>query len=188
MKLAYAFRNTDFYPYHGGGRALPPSDLLNAYLSHVRSLGFEGIELTIAIELHHHSITDNSWSILKLLKEVNRPNVGVNPDLKNMVWAYDSPEESCEDAIRALAPHAKYWHCMNISRIPLPGVENTVFIKNPLSEGELNFRFLIATMLEAGYTGYLAIEGVQSGDQLHIDGQSAAYARSLIDELHLLRK
>ena len=306
MKLAYAFRNTVFYPYFDGGRRLPPLELRSAYLSKVRSLGFDGIELSfdsvggwdavedevrelrlelenaelpcvavrcpglpkkgdnvsrrvellqkgvevagwigaeildvtvttpitrghpgdsqgqavsqgssrlasesdfdetssllaeaadlaaasglaVSIEMHHHSIADNSWSSLKLLKAVNRPNVGINPDIKNMVWAYDTPDESPEDAILALAPYANYWHCMNITRLPLASAGSTVFLKRDLSGGEINFRFLIAAMLDAGYSGYMAIEGAQYGDQLHIDGRSAAYARSLIDELSVLQ-
>jgi hypothetical protein len=43
-------------------------------------------------------------------------------------------------------------------------------------------------MLDAGYKGYLAIEGNPSVDQLHVDAKSAAYARSLLDELEGIYK
>ena len=126
---------------------------------------------------------DNSKSVLHMLELVDRPNVGVNPDVKNIYWAYDVPEESCEDAIVALAPHAIYWHCKNVTRIPLPKEGYTVFVRNSLPDGEINYRFLVAAMLAAGYRGDIAVEGHTAGDQLYIDGRSVAYLKSLIDEL-----
>ena len=118
-----------------------------------------------------------------MLELIDRPNVGTNPDIKNIYWAYNEPEESCEEAILALAPHANYWHCKNVTRIPLPRTDFTVFIRHSLSDGEVNHRFGIAAMLDAGYTGYLAIEGNPNVDQLYVDGQSVAYARALLEEL-----
>ena len=302
MKLAYAFRKSTFYPHRGENKTLPPPGLREAYFSKVRSLGFEGFELSLeslggfnvsagdvkrlrreledsglpcvafrcqgtvvddwdaqrsrellgkslqvaewlgagllnmnvigrfvsgkpgllhgqvvsqvssrtaseedyrstalrlarvadmaadsgadlSIEVHNNSIVDNSWSALRLLKLIDRPNVGLNPDIKNIYWAYDEPEESSEDAILAMAPHAIYWHCKNVTRIPLSKGRNTVFVRNALPDGDINYRFAVAAMLDAGYDGYLAIEGHIHGDQLSVDGRSAAYLKSLIEEL-----
>ena len=38
-------------------------------------------------------------------------------------------------------------------------------------------------MLDAGYSGYLAIEGMRLGDQFHGDGKSVAYVKSVVAEL-----
>ena len=140
-----------------------------------------GIE--IAIEIHQNSIADNSWSALHLLSLIDQPNVGVNPDLGNIYWTYDIPEESCEDAIVALAPHTKYWHCKSLYRVHIPNLERSIFVQVPLPEGEIDYRFAIAALLAEGYDGFLAIEGVHFGDQFHRDGQSVAYVRSVIREL-----
>lgn len=139
-----------------------------------------GVE--IAIETHQNSIADNSWSALHLLELINQPNVGVNPDLGNIYWTYDVPEESCEDVIVALAPHAKYWHCKSLYRVHIPDVERAIFLQVPLPDGEIDYRFAISAMLAAGYNGYLAIEGVRLGDQLYNDGKSVAYVKSLLEE------
>ena len=302
MKLAYAYRKSTFYPHRGQNRMLPPPNLREAYLSKVRSLGFEGFDLSLeslggidasaravkrlrreleelglpcvafrckgsvsddwdaeenrallrksvraagwlgagilnmnvigrvlpgkqgdlhgktvtqgssrtateadfaitarrlarvadlaadssvdlAVEVHNSSIVDNSWSALRMLELIDRPNVSLNPDIKNIHWAYDEPEKSSEDAILAMARHAIYWHCKNITRIPLPKKGYTVFVRNALPDGDIDYRFAVAAMLDAGYDGYLAIEGNIHGDQLDVDGRSPAYARSLIEEL-----
>lgn len=139
--------------------------------------------VTIAIEMHQRSIADNAWSCLHLLERVDRPNVGVNPDLGNLYWAYDEPEESLEACIVALAPHAKYWHCKSLHRTHIPEHNRAYFRRVPLPEGEIDYRFAITAMARAGYDGYLAIEGVPLGDQLYNDGRSLAYCRQLLDDV-----
>ncbi len=139
--------------------------------------------LDISIEVHQGSIADNSAVTLHLLDLVGLANVGANPDLGNVFWQYEFPEETPEAAIVALAPRAKYWHCKNLRRFHIPELHRAFFSRVPLAEGEIDYRFAIAAMLDAGYTGYLAVEGMREGDQLTGDGRSAAYVRSVLDDL-----
>lgn len=141
----------------------------------------EGIE--ISIEVHQHSIVDNSWSALHLLDLIDQPNVGVNPDLGNILWTYEVPEETSEQAITALAPRAKYWHCKNLRRVHIPENRHTIYLRVPLPDGEIDYRFAISTMAAAGYQGYLAVEGMQLGDQITGDCRSINYAKSVLAEL-----
>ena len=141
--------------------------------------------VAIAIEMHQRSIADNSWSCLHLLELVDRPNVGINPDLGNLYWTYDEPEEGMEACIVALAPHAKYWHCKSLHRTYLPEHQRAYFRRVPLPEGEIDYRFAIAAMARAGYDGYLAIEGVPTGDQLYNDGRSLNYCQQILRDLSM---
>ena len=152
---------------------------------HLRDVANEAVKhgMILAIELHHLSLADNSWSMLHLLDLVDSPAVLANPDLGNIIWAYDVPEETTEDAIVALAPRAGYWHCKNLIRVPILKGERTEFIKAALPDGEIDYRFSVAAMLDAGYDGYMAVEGALWGDQLHQDKRSFDYARGLIDSL-----
>lgn len=140
-----------------------------------------GVE--ISIEVHQNSIADNSWSALHLRGLIDAPNVGINPDLGNIYWTYDIPEESCEDAIVALSPHVNYWHCKSLCRVHIPDLETAIYVQVPLPDGEIDYRFAIAALLDAGYEGYLAIEGVRDGDAFHQDGRSVAYVKSVLAEL-----
>ena len=143
----------------------------------------EALGVGISIEVHQNSIVDNSWSALHLLGLIDAPNVGINPDLGNIYWTYDIPEESCEDAIVALAPHVNYWHCKSLYRVHIPDLETAIYVQAPLPDGEIDYRFAIAALLDAGYDGYLAIEGVRYGDGFHQDGRSVAYVKSVLAEL-----
>jgi sugar phosphate isomerase/epimerase len=139
--------------------------------------------VAIAIEVHQHCLVDNSWSALHLMERVNHPAVGLNPDLGNVYWVYPEPEESSEPAIVAMAPHAKYWHLKNLRRTYVPGEDFALFHQTPLPDGEIDYRFAIAAMLDAGYQGDFAIEGLRLGDAISSDARSAAYVRDLIREL-----
>jgi sugar phosphate isomerase/epimerase len=141
------------------------------------------LDVEIAIEVHQGSIADNSWATLHLLDLVGLSNVGANPDLGNIYWHYDQPEETAEAAIVALAPRATYWHCKNLRRLHVPELRHAFFLRVPLPDGDLDYRFAIAAMHHAGYTGYLAVEGAREGDQLTQDERSAAYARQLLSDL-----
>src|SRR5262249_26691390 len=41
--------------------------------------------LVMTVEVHQGSLVDNSWSALHMLELIDMPNVGVNPDLANML-------------------------------------------------------------------------------------------------------
>ena len=140
--------------------------------------------VTLSVELHQHSIADNPWSCLHLLGLIDRPNVGINPDLGNLYWHYERPEVSNEDAIIALAPHTKYWHCKQLQRLHIPEHERAYYLLVPLPDGEIDYRFAIAAMHDAGYDGWLAIEGCRAGDQLRSDGRSAAYCKEILAGLN----
>src|SRR5207248_9037520 len=139
--------------------------------------------VTITIEVHQHCLVDNSWSAVHLMERVNHPAVGLNPDLGNVYWVYPVPEESSEQAILAMAPHAKYWHLKNLRRTYVPGQEYALFHQTPLPDGEIDYRFAVSAMLAAGYPGDFAIEGLRLGDAITADARSAAYIRDLIREL-----
>ena len=139
--------------------------------------------LNISIEVHQHSIADNSWSTLHLLDLTDSPYVFANPDLGNIYWNLDVPEETSEEAILALAPRSMYWHCKSLYRVHIPEIEHSYFVRTPLPDGDIDYRFAISAMVEAGYDGFLAIEGATSGDQLHKDRRSVEYVREILAEL-----
>ena len=140
-----------------------------------------GVE--ISIEIHQNSIADNSQATLRLLERIDAPNVGINPDLGNVYWTYDIPEETCEAAITAVAPHVNYWHCKSLYRVHIPDLETAIYVQVPLPDGEIDYRFAIAALLDVNYDGYLAIEGVRDGDQFHQDGRSVSYVKSVLSDL-----
>jgi sugar phosphate isomerase/epimerase len=141
------------------------------------------VGVQLSIELHQRSIVDNSWSLLRLIDLIDRPNVGVNADAANTYWAYEEAEESFEDAITALAPRSNYWHCKNLTRTHIPEFHRAIYTRVPIPDGDLDYRFAVSAMVEAGYDGFVAIEGMRVGDQLSSDTRSLERLKSLFQEL-----
>ena len=74
---------------------------------------FQGVcdsneEIDVTIEVHQNSPVDNSWSAVRIHDMIDRENFGINPDMGNVVWNYDVPEEDYDAAIDAMAPISKY--------------------------------------------------------------------------------
>ncbi len=139
--------------------------------------------VNISVEVHQNSLVDNSWSGALIHKQVDRKNFGLNPDLGNVYWTYDVPEESCDDSIKKLATISVYWHCKNLMRVYHPENERSVFLRVPLPDGEIDYRFAMSAMHGAGYKGYMAIEGAWAGDQFYGDQKSLDYSKAIWAEL-----
>ncbi len=141
------------------------------------------VGVQLSIELHQRSIVDNSWTLLRLIDMIDRPNVGVNADAANTYWAYEDAEESFEDAITALAPRSNYWHCKNLTRVHIPELHRAIYTRVPIPYGDLDYRFAVSAMIDAGYDGMVGIEGLRVGDQLSGDTESLNRLKSLFQEL-----
>jgi sugar phosphate isomerase/epimerase len=167
----------------GGSRTASEQDFV-ATADQLREAGriAADINVTVSIEVHQGSIADNSTATLHLLDLVGRSNVGANPDLGNIYWHYEYADETAEAAIVALAPRAVYWHCKNLRRQHIPELRRSFFQRAPLPDGDLDYRFAIAAMVDAGYEGYLAIEGARDGDQLSQDRRGIDYVKTILTE------
>lgn len=141
------------------------------------------VNTNVVVEIHQNSPVDNTWSALLLAEKVDHPNFGINPDIGNILWTYDVPEENFDEAIDRIAPVARYWHCKNLHRVYHPENNRSVFLRVPLQDGEIDYRYAISAMHNAGYSGYMTIEGSWAGDQWHHDGKSISYAKAIWAEL-----
>jgi sugar phosphate isomerase/epimerase len=168
----------------GASRTASEQDFANAaeQLRHYGQMASDA-GVKISIEVHQGSIADNSWATLHLLDLVGLDSVGANPDLGNIYWHYEYPEETSEAAIAALAPRAVYWHCKNLLRIHIPELHRSLYQRVPLPDGDIDYRFAISAMQDAGYAGYMAVEGGNLGDQLTQDQRSIEYARAILRDL-----
>ncbi len=139
--------------------------------------------ITVSVEVHQNTLVDNSWSAHLINDLVDRDNFGINPDLGNVYWTYDTPEESTDEHIKSVAPISVYWHCKNVVRVNHPENERSIAWKVSLEDGEMDYRFLMTAMVKAGYDGYVVIEGGRLGDQFEMDTRSLHYMRKLESEV-----
>ena len=143
----------------------------------------EGIR--ISIEVHQHSIADCSWAALHILDLIDRPNVGANPDLGNVYWTYDTPRRRASRRPSSRSPREPcICTARNLVRVHIPELRHSIFLRVPLPDGDIDYRFAFTAMHDAGFDGYLAVEGAPGpGDQLTSDARSLNYVRELLAEL-----
>ena len=64
----------------------------------------------------------------------------------------------------------------------MPEIDRSYFVRVPLPDGELDYRFAISAMLDAGYDGFLAVEGATAGDAIGADRRSFEYVKGVLRE------
>ena len=85
--------------------------------------------------------------------------------------------------MKEVAPISIYWHSKNLMRVNHPENNRTVFLRVPLPDGDVDYRYAISAMADAGFSGYMAIEGTQIGDQWEKDRRSIEYAKAIWAEV-----
>ncbi len=136
----------------------------------------DGIALTI--ELHDDGLTDTSSGVLKLHRLVNRPNVGVNPDLQNG-YRVPYPTENWRAALLALAPHTNYWHVKSCSKVYHLDERRTYSLHASLQDGDIDHRWALTQLSRAGFDGWIVVES-GGGDSLHTAASDRAYLADLV--------
>lgn len=114
--------------------------------------------LEVSVELHDRSIADTSASLLKILEMVGELNVKANPDLSNGYRAYDTPSETWQNALTALAPHANIWHVNNLQRVHFAEIQRSAFVECDLGAGDIDYVWALNLMRAAGFGGWIVIE------------------------------
>jgi sugar phosphate isomerase/epimerase len=135
----------------------------------------------LSIELHDDGLQDTAANCLRLLRLIDEPNVGVNPDIGNAYRVPHETHESWREQMTALAPYTNYWEVKNYRRFYV-GDERRWYSWNvDLDVGDLNFRESAEILWRAGFRGWVANEG-GTGDQVRSTLKYLEYMRWILDE------
>ena len=125
-----------------------------------------------------------SSALVKVLKMLDRPNVGANPDLGNWLAAFEEPAETWEQAIDSLKPYTNYWHVKTFSRVYFKQLDAARTLEVPLPWGDIDYRLVLRRMLaEPAYDGTIAIEVERSGDPFALMEPSIPYLKEIVAEV-----
>ena len=93
-------------------------------------------------------------TLLNFLRDVERPNIGINFDPANMImYGTGDPIQ----ALEVLAPEIRTVHCKD-GQWPVKGVAGALGVEFPLGEGAVGMDKFIAKLKQIGYKGTLNIE------------------------------
>ncbi|MCC6271372.1 MAG: sugar phosphate isomerase/epimerase, partial [Microbacteriaceae bacterium] len=95
---------------------------------------------------------ETAAALCAFLRELNKPNVGVNFDPANMIL-YDKGNPI--EALRTLGPWIRQVHIKDARRTKIPGTWGEEVVAGT---GEVDWRAFFATLSEVGFTADLCIE------------------------------
>jgi sugar phosphate isomerase/epimerase len=136
------------------------------------------VNVALTLEMYEDTYLGTADSAVALLTDIARDNVGLNPDLGNLL-RMQRPIESWESMVEKTLPHANYWHVKNYYRSEDPAGGTVLTTPAPLESGFMNYRKAVRFALENGYTGAFCVEHY-GGDGLSVSAANRDYLRRVL--------
>lgn len=147
-------------------------------VSRLRELGRHAADVGVALslEMYEDTYLGTAESAVRLVEEIDLPNVGLNPDIGNLVRLH-RPVEDWREAYALTMPYANYWHMKNYTRDESHGFYTTG--PSTLEQGIINYRQVISDAVRGGYRGVMLMEHY-GGDSLGICATNRDYVRGVL--------
>ena len=155
-------------------------DVWDAAVAGFRELGSHAasVGVQLSLEMYEDTLLGTAESAVRLVQDIGLDNVGLNPDVGNLVRLH-RPVESWQDIIEKTAPYTNYWHIKNYFRDEDIARGWFTSAPAPLELGVIDYRWAIKEVLRAGFTGIFVCEHY-GGDGLSVGARNQRYIRGLL--------
>lgn len=146
-------------------------------VARLRELGTHAAELGLlmSLEMYEDTFLGTGDSAVRLVTEIGLDNVGLNPDIGNLIRLH-RPVERWEELVAQTMPYANFWHVKNYARDEDLARDHYVAMPAPLLSGVIDYRAAFRVALENGFQGIVCLENY-GGDQLSICAENRDYLR-----------
>lgn len=146
----------------------------------IRELGRHAADvgLPLSLELYEDTYLGTADSAVRFVQDVGLDNVGLNPDVGNLIRLH-RPVEDWRELYAKTLPHANYWHLKNYQRDETPDRSFAVAFPATMRDGIINYRDVVALARELGYDGIFTCEHY-GGDSLGVCGENRRYLQTLL--------
>ncbi|ROS21534.1 sugar phosphate isomerase/epimerase [Rathayibacter sp. PhB127] len=155
-------------------------DVWNAAVSRIRELGKHAADvgLPLALELYEDTYLGTADSAVRFVEEVGLDNVGLNPDVANLIRLH-RPVEDWRELFAKTLPYANYMHVKNYTRDESADGSWATSVPSTMEAGLINYRQVLRDAIEGGFRGILLAEHY-GGDSLGMCSTNQTYIRSLL--------
>lgn len=157
---------------------------LKKYAQACASIGAE-----LSIEQKDDGLGDTADNLIKLVKMIDEPNVGVNPDVGNQFRAPYESTLNMKKEVEKLVPYTNYVEIKNYRRIWMSSEKRFIAWVTDVDLGDLDFRHLVVELWNHGYRGWVANEGGNgdvaqgtTGDKVAAELHFLKWWREVMDE------
>ncbi|MCC9144344.1 MULTISPECIES: sugar phosphate isomerase/epimerase family protein [unclassified Arthrobacter] len=148
--------------------------------SRFRELGEYAAErgVSLSLEMYEGTFLGTADSSVQLVTAVDLPNVGLCPDIGNIVRLHRGVED-WRGMLAKMLPHANYWQLKNYFRDYDPATGSYASAPAPLALGFINYREAIGMALDSGFDGPMCVEHY-GGDGLTVSAMNRDYIRGIL--------
>lgn len=142
---------------------------------HAASVG-----LPMALEMYEDTYLGTADSAVRLIEEIGLDNVGLNPDIGNLVRLH-RPIEDWREMHEKTLPYANYWHVKNYIRDEAGDGSWHTAVPTSMELGLINYRDMVARAIGLGFAGPFLMEQY-GGDSLGVCATNRDYLCTLLPE------
>jgi sugar phosphate isomerase/epimerase len=166
-----------FWTVEGHKDPAADTETWNKAVTRIREIGRHATELglLISLEMYEDTYLGTADSAVKLVQDIDLPNVGINPDLGNLIRLH-RPIEDWREMVHKTLPYSNYWHVKNYIRDEDRAKGQYVAMPAPMESGLINYREAIHFALSVGFQGILCTEHY-GGDGLSVTATNQEYLR-----------
>ena len=132
----------------------------------------------ISLEMYEDTFLGTAASAVELVRDIGLPNVGLNPDIGNLLRLH-RPVEHWAETLAATLPHTNYWHVKSYFRDEDPATGTYATSPAPMEIGMIDYRRAVEMALDAGFTGPICVEHY-GGDGLSVAALNRDYLRRIL--------
>ena len=137
---------------------------------HARDVG-----VIVSLEMYEDTFLGTADSSVRLVQDIGLDNVGLNPDIGNLVRLH-RPIESWREIVEKTLPYANFWHVKNYARDEDVAREQYVAFPAPMAFGVIDYRWAFRFAIENGFQGVICVENY-GGDGLSVCAENRDYLR-----------
>ncbi|NUP74604.1 MAG: sugar phosphate isomerase/epimerase [Sinomonas sp.] len=155
-------------------------DMWDLAVRRIRELGKHAAEvgLPVSLELYEDTYLGTADSAVRFVEEVGLDNVGLNPDVANLIRLH-RPVEDWRELFAKTLPYANYWHVKNYTRDEAADGSWATSVPSTMEAGLINYRQVFRDAIKLGFNGIILTEQY-GGDSLGVCATNQKYIRSLL--------
>jgi sugar phosphate isomerase/epimerase len=147
-------------------------------VSRFQELGRHAAEVGVllSLEMYEDTFLGTADSAVRLVEEIGLPEVGLNPDIANLVRLH-RPVEPWQELVEKTLPYTNFWHVKNYSRDEDLERDAYFSVPAPMQFGLIDYRAAFRTALASGFQGVICTENY-GGDGLSVCAANRDYLRA----------
>ncbi|WEK62939.1 MAG: sugar phosphate isomerase/epimerase [Candidatus Microbacterium colombiense] len=164
-----------------GHRDLPDdAEAWNLAVRRFRELGAHAADLGIllSLEMYEHTYLGTADSAVRLVEDIGMAEVGLNPDVGNLIRLHE-PIEDWREVLAKTLPFTNFWHVKNYTRDEHPASGAVTTMPAYLESGLIDYRSAFRLAIENGFQGVICTEHY-GGDGLSMSAANRDYLRGRI--------